>query len=109
MTTMTTMNELQDIERKKMITTFTANLAKMQDHKNEMPKMRDLLKDIIILKNLNPPIIEFLTLLRFKRPVVFRTLKDACLPGTTFFQIIHLEISLDVALERLGFSNDFIL
>jgi hypothetical protein len=102
------MNELLDNERKKMIITFADNLAKMQDHKNEMPMMRDLLKDIIILKNLNPPIIEFLTLLRFKRPVVFRALKEACLPGTTFFQIIHLEIALDFALERLGLSNDFI-
>src|SRR5665647_1284735 len=99
------MEVMHDKERQKMITTFVDNLMKIQDHKNEMPKMRDLLNDIIILRKLDPPIIEFLTLLRFNRPVLFKTLKDACLPGTTFFQVIRLEIELDVALERLGITE----
>jgi hypothetical protein len=100
--------DMHDKDRQKMIIAFVTNLMKIQDYKSEMPKIRDLLNDVIILKKLDPPIIEFLTLLRFKKPTLFMTLRDACLPGTTFFQVIRLEIQLDVALERLGITEQHI-
>jgi hypothetical protein len=101
------MNEFIEKDRLKMITSFTQLITKMTDSKNEMPKFRDFLNDIILRKNLNPPIIEFLTVLRFKKPIVFKTLRDATLPGTNFYQIIRLEIDLEMAIERLGVGDKF--
>jgi hypothetical protein len=101
------MAEFIEKDRLKMITSFTQLITKMTDSKNEMPKFRDFLNDIIQRKNLNPPIIEFLTVLRFKKPIVFKTLRDACLPGTNFYQIIRLEIDLEMAIERLGVGDNF--
>jgi hypothetical protein len=102
------LNELMEKERVKLITSFTQLVTNMVDSKNEMPKLRDFLTDAILRKNLNPPLIEFLTVLRFKKPIVFKTLKDACLPGTNFYQIIRLEIDLEIALERLNVSESFV-
>jgi hypothetical protein len=102
------LNEIIEKEREKLIRSFAQLITKTKDSKNEMPKLRDFLTDAVQRKTLNPPLIEFLTVLRFKRPIVFKTLKDACLPGTNFYQIIRLEIDLEIALERLNVSEGFV-
>jgi hypothetical protein len=102
------LKEQIETERAELITSFAQLVTKMVDARNEMPKLRDFLIDAVHQKNLNPPLIEFLTVLRFKKPIVFKTLKDACLPGTNFYQIIRLEIGLDIALERLNVSESFV-
>jgi hypothetical protein len=101
------MDEMIETDRMKLISAFTQLITKITDTKNEMPKLRDFLNEMISRKTLNPPIIEFLTVLRFKKPIVFKTLKDSCLPGSNFYQIIRLEIDLEMAMERLGLMDNF--
>jgi hypothetical protein len=100
-------NELDEI-RAKMITTFIQHLRVMSDNRKDLPKMRDFLSDILLLRKVTPPIVEFTTILKHKRPIVYRALKDSCIAGTAFHQLLMLEVPLEIALERLGLEEDFL-
>jgi hypothetical protein len=98
----------QDDIRQKMITTFIQHLKVMNDNRKDLPKIRDFLSDILLLRKVTPPIIEFTTILKHKMPTVYRALKESCIPGTAFHQLLMLEVPLDTALERLGLEEDFL-
>ncbi|QGQ97084.1 hypothetical protein EHS13_20420 [Paenibacillus psychroresistens] len=80
----------------------------MKDDRKDLPKIREFLSDILLLRKVTPPIIEFTTVLKYKRPNVYRALKDSCIAGTAFHQLLLLEVPLDIALDRLGLNEDFL-
>lgn len=101
------MNELDEI-RQKMILTFIQHLKCMADERKDLPKIRSFLNEILLIRKITPPIIEFTTILKHKMPTVYRALKDSFIPGTTFHQLLLLEVPLDIALERIGLQEDFL-
>jgi hypothetical protein len=98
----------EDDIRQKMITTYIQHLKVMNDSRKDLPKIREFLSDILLLRKVTPPIIEFTTILKYKMPTVYRALKESCIPGTAFHQLLMLDVPLNIALERLGLEEDFL-
>jgi hypothetical protein len=99
-------NERIKKERDSMITAFFQHLKKIPDNRDEWPIMREFLYESVQNHNGATPIVEFITVLRHKKPVIYQKLIETSLPNSIFYPLIQIEIPLNVALNHLEHSID---
>ncbi|MBP1930594.1 hypothetical protein [Ammoniphilus resinae] len=80
----------------------------IQSKDTNYTKMSNFLKNVgrKLPKNVIPPMIEFVTILREENPHLYYELRDHIPSGTHLYDLIRIEIPYDVAKSRLQTRKD---
>lgn len=84
---------------------FLLILKRLPDDRNGIHTMIDFLSGLRY-RQTPAPVIEFMTILKQKKPILFQHLKHAITKTSPLRHLLQLNIDYQLALERLGVSEE---
>ncbi|PYI56577.1 hypothetical protein [Paenibacillus flagellatus] len=94
-------------EKSSLITAYIKLLNQTPDKLENAQKIRDFLSDTVQIKKFVPPTVEFVSILRYKKPRIHRAIMDSLMPRTSMHMVFQLNIGYEKALESIGLTNDY--
>lgn len=93
-------------ERRRIVEQFRQLLDTLPDEKSGVVNAMDFIYEVIRSKQGVLPITEMITLLKHTKPMVFLHLRNAVAPTSRLYFVIQLDMNVQDAYKRLGWSED---
>lgn len=89
-----------------LIDDFLHLLKTVPDNRNGIYQVMDFFAIVLRHKKSTPPSTEFVTLLKWRKPILFQHLKKAISPTSTLQYLLQLDMDEQLALKRLGLKEE---
>ncbi len=92
----------QHIKPNPLIKEFVRLLDNLEDSGKNMHQFMDFLSTVLRYKESVPPTAEFVTVLKYRKPILFQHLKKNISPRSPLYFVLQLDMDYNLAAERIG-------
>ena len=96
---------MHGLDRNTLTRDFLQLIRTVPDNKKGIYPTIDFLGMLLRLGHLSPPYMEYVTLLKYKKPMLFHHLKHALSSTSPLQHVISLQMDREQALARLGLTE----
>lgn len=95
-----------NMDRQELINKFFAMIRRLNRTGSDIIEVRDFFWLVSEIRNFVPPTVEFMTVLKVYRPVLFHEFKTSLVPNSSMSLLANVNTDVGEALISLGITDE---
>lgn len=93
-------------ERKQIVKEFFAMLKQVDHSPKALSLVKEFFYSIISIKSFVPPTMEFFTIFRSYKPLLYQEFKDSLATNSRIYLLMNISFDLTAAMRSLGIESE---